>query len=229
MSMAMMRPAPAIAAPLIAARPTPPQPMTATVSPGRTLEVWIAAPTPVITEQPIRAARSSGMSLRIATQACSWISICSAKDDRFRNCCIGPVAAFRRGSSLGVALGVGRHAQRQVAGQAGFAVAAIGRQAGDDVVARLHGADFRADLLDDAGALVAQHRRQRVRVGALHEVQVGVAEAGGLGADQHLVRARLVDLDVFDLKRLAHFAQHGGFHAIAAAPTAAEPAKLQAA
>ena len=49
MSMAMIRPAPAIAAPLIAARPTPPQPITATVSPGRTLEVWITAPTPVIT------------------------------------------------------------------------------------------------------------------------------------------------------------------------------------
>ncbi len=86
----MIRPAPAIDAPLMAARPTPPQPITATVSPGRTLEVWIAAPTPVITPQPIRQARSSGMSLRIATQACSWISICSANDDRFRNCCIGP-------------------------------------------------------------------------------------------------------------------------------------------
>ncbi len=36
-SMAMIRPAPAMAAPLIAARPTPPQPITATVSPGRTL------------------------------------------------------------------------------------------------------------------------------------------------------------------------------------------------
>jgi zinc protease len=39
-----------------------------------------------------------------------------------------------------------------------------------------------------------------------------VADAGGGGTDQHLVRARLVDLHVFDLKRLAHFAQHGGFH-----------------
>jgi hypothetical protein len=97
--MAMIRPAPAMAAPLIADRPTPPQPMTATVSPGRTLEVWIAAPTPVITEQPIRAARSSGMSLRIATQACSWISICSAKDDRFRYWIIGPLAVESRGSS----------------------------------------------------------------------------------------------------------------------------------
>ena len=33
-SIAMMRPAPAIAAPLIAAMPTPPQPITATVSPA---------------------------------------------------------------------------------------------------------------------------------------------------------------------------------------------------
>ncbi len=99
MSMAMIRPAPAIAAPLIAARPTPPQPITATVSPGRTFEVCIAAPTPVITPHPISAARSSGMSLRIATQACSWISICSAKDERFRYCIIGPLAEVSRGSS----------------------------------------------------------------------------------------------------------------------------------
>ena len=54
-SMAMIRPAPAIAAPLMAARPTPPQPITATVSPGRTFEVWITAPTPVVTPQPISA------------------------------------------------------------------------------------------------------------------------------------------------------------------------------
>ena len=89
MSTAMMREAPAMAAPLMAASPTPPQPITATVSPGRTFEVWITAPIPVITPQPIRAARSSGMSLRIATQAFSWISICSAKEDRFRYCAIG--------------------------------------------------------------------------------------------------------------------------------------------
>jgi hypothetical protein len=98
-STAMIRPAPAMAAPLTAASPTPPQPITATVSPARTLLVWITAPTPVVTEHPISAARSSGMSLRIAVQACSWISICSAKLDRFRYWFIGPVAADRRGSS----------------------------------------------------------------------------------------------------------------------------------
>ena len=97
-SMAMIRLAPAMAAPLIAARPTPPQPITATVSPGRTLAVWNTEQTPVSTPQPIRAARSRGMSLRIGVQACSWMSICSAKDERFRYCCIGPLSWLRRGS-----------------------------------------------------------------------------------------------------------------------------------
>ena len=77
----MMRPAPAIAAPLIAESPTPPQPITATVEPTSTLAVLITAPKPVVTPQPISAARSSGMSSRIFTRACSWISMCSAKEE----------------------------------------------------------------------------------------------------------------------------------------------------
>ena len=39
-----------------------------------------------------------------------------------------------------------------------------------------------------------------------------MADAGGHGADQHLMGTRLVDLNVFNLKRLAHFAQNGGLH-----------------
>ncbi len=72
--------------------PIPPQPMTATVDPGATFAVLNTAPTPVVTAQPISAARSSGMSSRIFTSAArssgmsfviftmafSWISICSA-------------------------------------------------------------------------------------------------------------------------------------------------------
>jgi hypothetical protein len=42
----------------IAAMPTPPQPMTATVAPGSTRAVLITAPTPVITQQPTSAATS---------------------------------------------------------------------------------------------------------------------------------------------------------------------------
>ena len=57
-SMAMMRPAPAMAAPWTALSPTPPQPITATVLPGGTLAVLITAPTPVVTPQPISAALS---------------------------------------------------------------------------------------------------------------------------------------------------------------------------
>ena len=67
--------------------PTPPQPITATVSPGATFAVWIAAPKPVMTPQPIRAARSSGMSSRIFTTAFSCTSICSANDDRLAKLC----------------------------------------------------------------------------------------------------------------------------------------------
>ncbi|MNN30825.1 hypothetical protein D3C81_1444850 [compost metagenome] len=89
MSMAMIRPAPASAAPLMAARPMPPHPITATVSPGRTLAVLNTAPVPVVTAQPSSAARSSGMSRRIATQAFSCTSICSANPDRLTNCGIG--------------------------------------------------------------------------------------------------------------------------------------------
>ena len=123
----------------------PPQPITATVSPGRTFEVWIAAPTPVVTEQPIRAARSSGMSRRIATQACSWINICSAKDDGFRYCSIGPFAVVSRGSSSLSRLVSGETHGLMWPVEAELAVTAEGREAGDHaVVAGLHGADFRS-------------------------------------------------------------------------------------
>jgi hypothetical protein len=56
------------APPCTTLRPTPPAPNTAMLAPAGTAAVLITAPTPVITEQPIRAARSSGMplSMRIA-------------------------------------------------------------------------------------------------------------------------------------------------------------------
>src|SRR4029077_8360980 len=59
--------------------------------PGATLAVLKTAPTPVMTPQPISAARSSGMSSRTFTIAFSCTNICSAKDDMLRNWWIGPV------------------------------------------------------------------------------------------------------------------------------------------
>ena len=47
--------APAIRAPCRTLRPTPPQPMTATLSPGCTPALKRAAPTPVVTLQPMSA------------------------------------------------------------------------------------------------------------------------------------------------------------------------------
>ncbi len=62
----MMRRAPTSAAPAIAASPTPPQPITATVSSRVTAPVLIAAPSPAITPQPSRpatAGSASGLTL----------------------------------------------------------------------------------------------------------------------------------------------------------------------
>jgi hypothetical protein len=39
-----------------------------------------------------------------------------------------------------------------------------------------------------------------------------MADPGGHGADQHLMRARLSDADFFDQEGLAHLAQNGGLH-----------------
>ncbi|MNN86398.1 hypothetical protein D3C81_2038110 [compost metagenome] len=65
MSMAMMRAALALTAPMTADRPMPPRPKMATVSPGFTLAVLSTAPIPVVTPQPSRQTFSSGASLAI--------------------------------------------------------------------------------------------------------------------------------------------------------------------
>ena len=73
--------------------------MTAAVSPGRTRAVLSAAPSPVVTPQPISATRSSGMSGRICTSAFSCTSMRSAKARRCANCAIGSPSFESRGGS----------------------------------------------------------------------------------------------------------------------------------
>ena len=77
----MMSCAPASAAPWITLSPTPPHPITATLAPGRTLAVLIAAPIPVIVPQPTKQARSSGTSSRILIAQLSGTTASSAKVD----------------------------------------------------------------------------------------------------------------------------------------------------
>ena len=93
------------------------------------------------------------------------------------------------------------------------ALAALGREEGDDVVARRQRGDVRPDRLDDAGALVAEHgRRVAGRVGAGGGVEVGVADAAGVQPDQHLAGPRLGQLDLLHRERLAELLQHRGAH-----------------
>jgi hypothetical protein len=78
----MMRPAPASFAPIMTLRPAPPAPKTATLLPGRTRAVLSAAPTPVVTAQPMSAATVRGMSLPSTTQHASGTTVWSAKQAR---------------------------------------------------------------------------------------------------------------------------------------------------
>ena len=57
--------------------------------------------------------------------------------------------------------------------------------------------DAVADALDDAGALVAEHRRRVAgRVGAGGRVEVGVADAAGDEPDEHLAGLRLGQIEL---------------------------------
>ena len=56
------------------------------------------------------------------------------------------------------------------------------------MVARLHVGDLGADLLDDARALVPEHRRRGPRDGAVDDADVAVADAGGGDAHEDLAR-----------------------------------------
>ena len=92
-------------------------------------------------------------------------------------------------------------AQVLVAGRARRAATARRDEAEHDVVAGRQPADVLADLLDDAGALVAADDRQLERQVAGHQVLVGVAHAGGGDLHQHLTGLGLVEVDLLDAPR----------------------------
>ena len=78
----MMPPAPASRAPWMAASPTAPAPITITVAPHSMRAICVAAPKPVITAQPSRQARSSGMAAGTRTADCAGTTQYSAKPPR---------------------------------------------------------------------------------------------------------------------------------------------------
>ncbi len=92
------------------------------------------------------------------------------------------------------------------------ALAALGGEQRDDVVARRdEPAPAVTDLLHHTGAFVAEHtRRVAGRVGSGGRVQVGVADAAGREPDERLARLRLVEVDLLDGERLSELLQDGG-------------------
>ena len=118
---------------------------------------------------------------------------------------VGHQALALRGADRGAEIGLAR--------QAGRALPALRRIERDDVVAWLHRGDARADLDDDAGALVAEDRREEaLGIGARQRELVGVADAGRLDLDQHLEGLRSLELHRLDLQRLAGLEGHSGAH-----------------
>src|SRR5581483_6705306 len=107
--------------------------------------------------------------------------------------------------------GAGVLAQVALVAVAEEAVAALRHPRDDHVVAGLEVGDAFADLLDHAGALVAQHDRAgRHQRAALHR-QVGVAHARRAHTHLDLARVRRVDLDVVsDLEGLVEPGEDGG-------------------
>ena len=70
--------------------------------------------------------------------------------------------------------------------------------------------DAGPDLLDDPGALVPADDREPRRQVAVGQVQVGVAQPGGDVADEHLARARAVQVEFRDLERGLDVMQYRG-------------------
>ena len=81
------------------------------------------------------------------------------------------------------------------------------------MVALLDGRDLGADRLDHAGALVAEHDRQRVRGRAGDHVPVAVADAARGDPHRHFARTGLGELDVLDRQRPVDLPEDGCAHA----------------
>ena len=205
--------APAYAAPWTALMPTPPAPYTTTAWPGRTAAAFIAAPHPVRTPQPTRAPSSNGMSSGSFTQDHSLTTARSEKEPRVHiaprsspslwkrkvSSSRAPVRAFRALSH--------RFCAPDRAGPAG---AADRDEGADDPVADLDPLDHRADLLDHSCPFVAPHDREPHRHVTGAHVVVGVTQAGGFEAHQHLVRLGVVELELDDVPPLPWLPHHRG-------------------
>ena len=92
-------------------------------------------------------------------------------------------------------------AELALAAHAEEALAALRDPRDHDVVAHLQVVDAFTELGDRARALVAEDRGQADGQGAVHDREVGVADARGAELDADLAGLRPVEIDVEDLER----------------------------
>ena len=198
-STAMIRLAPTSAAPAIAASPTPPQPITATVSSRLTSPVLTAAPSPAITPQPSSPATAGSASgIDLGALALVHQRLVGERPDAQRRRELGAVG--QRHLLRGVE---GVEAVPRPAALAGPALAAHRAPVQDHEVAGLDGRHPRPDGLDRARGLVAEQERVLVVDAALAVGQVGVAHPAGDDVDHHLAGSGVGDHDVDHLDGLA--------------------------
>ena len=135
-----IRSAPCSRHPATAPSPTIPAPKTTQVLPGSTAAVLIAAPRPVESPQAKRQACSKGASGLTFARAISGITVYSAKVEQPMKWRISLAIARDPGGAVGkeaqVLLLADRHAEVGPRVDAVDALAALGREEGDDVVAR---------------------------------------------------------------------------------------------
>jgi hypothetical protein len=85
--------------------------------------------------------------------------------------------------------------------------------------------DARADALDDAGPLVTKDDRDGNRPLPVDVGKIAAADTGGVQPDEHLVRPRVVELQLIDLERAAGGGEHGALdaHQLGSGGGAVEP------
>ena len=106
-------------------------------------------------------------------------------------------------------------AQVGLAGKAAFALAAFRRVERDHVIARCHAAHPGTNLAHDAGAFMAQDRREyALAVLAFQRVGIGMADAGGHDFHQHFAGLRAFQVNLDDFERQVGRESDGGaaFH-----------------
>ena len=203
-STATIAPAPASTRPAMTCCPTPPQPTTAARSPMRGRATLRTAPMP----GHRAAAEQRGLPQRHVDrqrhdagggddgalgEARDREAVLQRRPVRQRQ---ARGAVHQRAAHAGVAR---RPAQRRAPGAAGTAGAAGRDHAEHDAIAGRDVHDALADGLDRARALVPEHHRPApVAETPVGEVQVGVADAAGRDAHEHLARLGRGQLDVLD-------------------------------